>query len=162
MQQRPTVEAVHAGVGRYVPVALDVLPEHVGTGQCWFRLAEPPAAHHNVVKVRWEMITTTDETVASVGTEFVLIDTDGRINSDHQFLETLSATANRRLAHAAPVTRRPRPTSRGVTKESTDAEFSQGRSAYVGDQGDNVWEIALTPDDNAIAQPPSAGGINSC
>jgi uncharacterized protein len=37
-----------------------------------------------------------------------------------------------------------------VTKEPVDAEFFEGRSAYVADPEGNFWEIAWAPPDNAI------------
>jgi uncharacterized protein len=37
-----------------------------------------------------------------------------------------------------------------LTKESVDAEFFEGRSAYFADPEDNYWEIAWAPHDNAI------------
>ncbi len=47
-----------------------------------------------------------------------------------------------------------------VTKEPTDAEFFEGRSAYFADPEDNFWEIAWAPGDNAIvaAARRAAGG----
>ena len=37
-----------------------------------------------------------------------------------------------------------------VTKEPRDAEFFEGRSAYVADPEGNYWEIAWAPPQNAI------------
>jgi uncharacterized protein len=37
-----------------------------------------------------------------------------------------------------------------VTKEPVDAEFFEGRSAYVADPEGNFWEIAWAPPDNDI------------
>lgn len=59
---------------------------YVGTGEYRFRSARPPAAHHDAVKVDWEMIRVSDGTVASVGIEFLILHTDGKIASDHQFI----------------------------------------------------------------------------
>jgi hypothetical protein len=59
---------------------------YVGTGQYQFRSAEPAAAHHNAAAVRWEMVTVPDGDIASVGLEFLVLDDDGRIVSDHQFI----------------------------------------------------------------------------
>jgi hypothetical protein len=58
----------------------------VGSGEYRFRLAELPAAHHNAVKVQWEMVGVADGQVASVGLEFLLLGDDGRIISDHQYI----------------------------------------------------------------------------
>ena len=43
---------------------------YVRSGKYRFRRAEPPLAHHNAVKVQWEMVTVDDGSVASVGLEF--------------------------------------------------------------------------------------------
>ena len=59
---------------------------YVGSGQYRFRSAAPPVEHHNAVRVQWEMVTVADATIASVGLEFLVLDDDGRIVSDHQFL----------------------------------------------------------------------------
>lgn len=37
-----------------------------------------------------------------------------------------------------------------VTKAAEDAEFFEGRSAYVSDPEGNFWEIAWAPDDNPV------------
>ena len=37
-----------------------------------------------------------------------------------------------------------------VTKEPVDAEFFEGRSAYIADPEGNYWEIAWAPPENAI------------
>jgi hypothetical protein len=59
---------------------------YVGTGQYRFGLNVPPVAHHDAVKVQWEMVNTATDEVASIGLEFLIRDADGRITSDHQFL----------------------------------------------------------------------------
>jgi hypothetical protein len=59
---------------------------YVGTGEYNFRAGTPAAAHHDAVKVEWEMVTVATDTVASVGLEFLVLDADGRIVSDHQFI----------------------------------------------------------------------------
>ena len=41
-----------------------------------------------MVKFRWEMVSTTDGSVAGIGLEFLVIDADGRIRSDYQFIES--------------------------------------------------------------------------
>jgi hypothetical protein len=57
----------------------------VGTREHRFRLHEPPAAHHGAVRVWWEMVAVADGTIAALGQEFLVLDDDGRIVSDHQF-----------------------------------------------------------------------------
>jgi len=59
---------------------------YVGSGQYRFRAGVPAVEHHGAVKVQWEMVTVADGEVASVGLEFLVLDGDGRIVSDHQFL----------------------------------------------------------------------------
>jgi hypothetical protein len=59
---------------------------YVGSGRYRFRSVEPQAEHHNAVKLEWEMVSVTSGEVASVGLEFLLLDDDGRIISDHQFI----------------------------------------------------------------------------
>lgn len=59
---------------------------YVGSGEHRFRSLEPPVGHHNAVKVRWEMVTVADDLVASIGLEFLVLDDEGRIISDHQFI----------------------------------------------------------------------------
>jgi hypothetical protein len=42
--------------------------------------------HRGVVKVAWEMMTVPEEEIASIGIEFLVLDDQGRIVSDHQFI----------------------------------------------------------------------------
>jgi uncharacterized protein len=47
-----------------------------------------------------------------------------------------------------------------VTKEPTDAEFFDGRSAYVADPEGNYWEVAWAAEDNPVsAAARRAAGI---
>jgi hypothetical protein len=64
-----------------------LIERYVGTGQYRFRPGVPAVEHHNAVKVQWEMVNLADDTVASVGLEFLVLD-GGRIVSDHQFIVT--------------------------------------------------------------------------
>jgi hypothetical protein len=59
---------------------------YVRPGKYRFRRTEPPVAHHNAVRVQWEMVTVDDGSVTSVGVEFLILADDGRIISDHQFI----------------------------------------------------------------------------
>jgi hypothetical protein len=59
---------------------------YVGTGEYTFRAHTPALAHHDAVKVEWEMVDVATGTVASIGLEFLVLDAAGRIVSDHQFL----------------------------------------------------------------------------
>jgi hypothetical protein len=58
---------------------------YVGTGVHRFQLHQPYVAHHGAVRVWWEMVTVADGQVAALGHEFLVLDDDGRIVSDHQF-----------------------------------------------------------------------------
>jgi mannose-6-phosphate isomerase-like protein (cupin superfamily) len=49
-----------------------------------FELDEPALIHHGAARVTWRMVTG-DGTVAARGEEFLVLDQDGRIASDHQF-----------------------------------------------------------------------------
>jgi hypothetical protein len=61
---------------------------YVGSGQYRFRSVEAAVQHHGAVKVQWEMVNVADDTVASVGLEFLVLGDGGRIVSDHQFIVT--------------------------------------------------------------------------
>jgi hypothetical protein len=52
-----------------------------------FRARDDGARVGDAVKFRWEMVTSSGE-VAGVGLEFVLLDADGRIGTDYQFIES--------------------------------------------------------------------------
>jgi hypothetical protein len=60
--------------------------DYVGSGKYTFRSHLPPVGHHGVVKVTWEMVTVPEEEIASIGIEFLVLDDQGRIVSDHQFI----------------------------------------------------------------------------
>jgi hypothetical protein len=61
--------------------------EHfVGTGLYRFRAAGPAVSHHGAVLVPWEMVAVDGGAVASVGLEFLMLDSAGKIVSDHQFV----------------------------------------------------------------------------
>ena len=78
-----TIEAVgHAAIENRVTAAHE---KYVATGEHRFQLHQPYVAHHGAVRVWWEMVTVADGTIAAVGQEFLVLDEDGRIVSDHQF-----------------------------------------------------------------------------
>jgi hypothetical protein len=60
--------------------------DYVGSGKYSFRSHLPPVGHHGVVKVTWEMVTIPESEIASIGIEFLVLDDQGRIASDHQFI----------------------------------------------------------------------------
>jgi hypothetical protein len=61
---------------------------YVGTGDHTFRLATAASAHHDVMKITWEMVRVDTGDVAQVGLEFLVLDDEGRIRSDYQFLDS--------------------------------------------------------------------------
>jgi len=77
-----TMEAVgHDEIAARVTRAYDA---YVGTGEHRFEEHVPFLAHHGALRVWWQMVRT-DGTVAALGQEFLVLDDDGRIRSDHQF-----------------------------------------------------------------------------
>jgi hypothetical protein len=52
-----------------------------------FRVARPPASHHDMVCLAWEMTAADGETVVSTGTNVITLSATGRILSDWQFVE---------------------------------------------------------------------------
>jgi hypothetical protein len=62
---------------------------YVGTGLHRFQEHEPYVEHHGAVRVWWEMVAVADGTVAALGHEFLVLDGEGRIVSDHQFPVTI-------------------------------------------------------------------------
>jgi len=96
--RRATIDAMWApGAGNYTAnieaVGLDAIEDrvtnayekYVGTGEHRFRMHQPPVAHHGAVRVWWAMVSVGDNQVAALGQEFLVLDDDGRIRSDHQF-----------------------------------------------------------------------------
>jgi uncharacterized protein len=65
----------------------DAYEKFVGSGVYRFRSRQNAVGHHGVVRFNWEMINAEDGTVTSVGLEVFSLDDDGRILSDHQFIE---------------------------------------------------------------------------
>jgi hypothetical protein len=58
----------------------------VGAGYT-FRPLDGAAAHHGTLTLRWEMVPASGGAAESAGLEFIVLDDDGRIQSDHQFIE---------------------------------------------------------------------------
>jgi uncharacterized protein len=59
--------------------------QFVQEGGFVFRPSGNVAAHHNAVKLNWEMVPASGGEVAAVGTIFLLLNDDGRIRQDYQF-----------------------------------------------------------------------------
>jgi hypothetical protein len=52
-----------------------------------FRALGPAEAHHDGVRIRWEMAPAAAAGAVSGGAQFLLLDADGRIRSDYQFID---------------------------------------------------------------------------
>jgi SnoaL-like domain len=63
--------------------------EFVGSGRYLFVSANNVESHHGGVRFNWQMVGATDQRVAAIGFDFLLLDADGRIRSDHQFSDPL-------------------------------------------------------------------------
>ncbi|MQA88604.1 MAG: hypothetical protein GEV03_29340 [Streptosporangiales bacterium] len=61
--------------------------EFVAPGKFVFRLRSNAARLENVVKFNWEMVPTGGDEPAGVGLEILILDDDGRIQTDYQFIE---------------------------------------------------------------------------
>jgi hypothetical protein len=61
--------------------------EFVASGQFTFRSRDDAEGLDDVVKFHWEAIDR-DGAVAGVGLEFLVLDDDGRIRADYQFIES--------------------------------------------------------------------------
>jgi hypothetical protein len=61
--------------------------EFVASGQFFFRSCGNASRLHDLVKFNWEMVATSGGDVAGVGLEVLVVDDDGRIRTDYQFIE---------------------------------------------------------------------------
>jgi len=61
--------------------------EFVAPGQYVFRPRDNAARLRNIVKFNWEMVSTATGEVAGVGLEVLVLDDQGRITIDYQFVE---------------------------------------------------------------------------
>ncbi|GLW09472.1 hypothetical protein Misp01_46010 [Microtetraspora sp. NBRC 13810] len=59
----------------------------VAPGTHVFRAVPGADGHHDAVRLNWEMVERATGTVASVGFDFLTVDADGRILTDHQFID---------------------------------------------------------------------------
>lgn len=73
----------HGGIEAAVQRSYDLF----GSRGFLFRPREEPVSHHGAVQFKWEMITGADGDVDSLGTQFLVLDGDGRIRLDYQFIE---------------------------------------------------------------------------
>jgi hypothetical protein len=61
--------------------------QFIAPGEFIFRARDNAAGLDDVVKFNWEMVRTGDGEVAAVGLEILVLDDDGRIRVDYQFIE---------------------------------------------------------------------------
>ena len=81
------------GMDEYV--GLDVITRRVAAayekfaaGQGFlFRASGPAEAHHGGMRIRWEMAPATGGDAVSGGMQFLVLDADGLIRSDYQFID---------------------------------------------------------------------------
>jgi hypothetical protein len=59
---------------------------YVAPGTYLFRSAKPAATHHGAIRIDWEMIEPRSGAAAATGSEFIILDNQGRIAEDYQFL----------------------------------------------------------------------------
>ena len=78
--------------------------EFVAPGEYVFRARDNAARLRNLVKFNWEMVSTTTGKVAGVGLEVLVLDDQGRIAVDYQFVEGGAARVRRAGAdpHRSP------------------------------------------------------------
>jgi hypothetical protein len=61
--------------------------QFIAAGDYAFRRRDDAQRLRDVVKFTWEMVATRDGSVAGVGLEFLVVDGEGRIRSDYQFIQ---------------------------------------------------------------------------
>ena len=61
--------------------------EFVAPGEFTFKPRDNADRLHNVVKFNWEMVPSSGGEAAGVGLEILMLDEDGRIKTDYQFIE---------------------------------------------------------------------------
>jgi hypothetical protein len=61
--------------------------DFIASGEFSFRRRDNAARLDDVVKFNWEMVRSSDGELAAVGLEILVLDDDGRIRVDHQFIE---------------------------------------------------------------------------
>jgi SnoaL-like domain len=59
----------------------------VATGEFTFRALDNVDSHHSTVKFNWMMVPAGGGMAQSVGFDFFVLDDDGRIRADYQFIE---------------------------------------------------------------------------
>ena len=59
----------------------------VGSGEFRFRALNGVDAHHDTLKFYWAMVPQGGGMVGAVGSDFIVLDAEGRIRADYQFIE---------------------------------------------------------------------------
>lgn len=59
----------------------------VRDGEYVFRQLGEPEGHHGAVRLRWEMVPAAGGPAASAGAQFLILDDNGLVSSDHQFID---------------------------------------------------------------------------
>ncbi len=63
--------------------------EFVGSGRYLFVPANNAEGHHGGVRFNWKMISQENQRVAAIGFDFFILDSDGRIRTDHQYTDPM-------------------------------------------------------------------------
>jgi len=80
-----SIEAIgHQGVEARVRTAYEKWVREKGNV---FRLRDGVDGHHDTIKLRWEMLPAAGGEVISVGFDFLVLGSDGRIHTGYQFIE---------------------------------------------------------------------------
>lgn len=81
----PSLEAHgHAALERRIRAAHE---RFVGNGRYTFIAIDNVDSHHGTIKFNWAMRPANGGDVVTVGFDFLLLDSDGRIRVDYQFIE---------------------------------------------------------------------------
>jgi hypothetical protein len=83
--EAPTLEV--RGYAAIQTRAARAYQEFVAPGEYVFRPRDNAARLRNIVEFNWEMVSTTTGEVAGVGLEVLVLDDQGRITVDYQFIE---------------------------------------------------------------------------
>jgi hypothetical protein len=86
MKMSPVFEV--RGHGELEERVADAHRQFVASGEFDFRRHDEPVRLRDVVKFRWEMVSAADGSVAAVGLEILVLDGQGRIRTDYQFIES--------------------------------------------------------------------------
>jgi hypothetical protein len=82
-----TATSEHHGYQELEVRVSDAYEKFVGSGAYRFRSLNNAAGHHDAVRFNWEMFNPATHEIASRGLEVFILDNDGRILTDYQFIE---------------------------------------------------------------------------